>query len=116
MPLRELSSRRWRREQGCRAGTVSITAFWQANATDARGRPIDENLGGSLKRLRGFDPVTGRIEYIQTGPGGSAAVQNLSYQWDGVGNLTQRTCQKFCVRGGFHARAAVKRSPYITAN
>jgi hypothetical protein len=42
------------------------TVFWQANATDARGRPIDENLGGSLKRLRGFDPVTGRIEYIQT--------------------------------------------------
>jgi RHS repeat-associated protein len=66
------------------------TVFWQANATDARGRAIDEQLGGSLQRLRGFDPVSGRIEYIQTGPGGSAAVQNLVYQWDGVGNLSWR--------------------------
>lgn len=66
------------------------TVFWQANATDARGRLIDENLGASLKRIRGFDPVSGRMEYIQTGPGGTAAVQNLAYDWDGVGNLKWR--------------------------
>ena len=30
--------------------------------------------------------------------------------------LRSRTCQKFCVRGGFHARELVKRSPYKTAN
>jgi hypothetical protein len=64
------------------------TVFWQANATDARGWAIDEQLGSSLQRLRGFDPVSGRIEYIQTGPGGNAAVQNLVYQWDGLGNIT----------------------------
>ena len=66
------------------------TVFWQANATDARGRAIDEQLGASLQRVRGFDPVSGRIEYIQTGPGGNAAVQSLVYQWDGVGNLAWR--------------------------
>jgi transposase len=27
-----------------------------------------------------------------------------------------RACQKFCVRGGFHARELVNRSPYKTAN
>ena len=66
------------------------TVFWQANATDPRGRAIDEQLGASLQRIRGFDPVSGRLEYIQTGPGGNAAVQNLVYQWDGVGNLAWR--------------------------
>jgi RHS repeat-associated protein len=64
------------------------TAFWTANATDARGNLIEETLGNGLQTFRGFDQVTGLIDYIQTGSGG--AVQNLSYIWDRVGNLTQR--------------------------
>ena len=38
--------------------------------------------------MRGFDPVTGLLDYIQSGAGGT--IQDLSYTWDGVGNLTQR--------------------------
>ena len=34
--------------------------------------------------------VTGWVDYIQSGPGGGAGVQNLSYLWDRAGNLTQR--------------------------
>ena len=40
--------------------------------------------------MRGFDPVSGRLEYLQTGPGGNPTVQNLAYDWDGAGNLNWR--------------------------
>jgi RHS repeat-associated protein len=66
------------------------TVFWLANATDPRGNLIDETLGNGLRTIRGFDLVTGRIDYVQTGPGGGSSIQNLSYTWDKVGNLTQR--------------------------
>jgi len=69
---------------------VPSTVFWQANATDPGGAVIDESLGNGLRTYRGYDLVTGALDFIQTGPGGNAAVQNLSYQWDRVGNLTQR--------------------------
>jgi RHS repeat-associated protein len=67
------------------------TVFWQANATNAAGQVIDDQLGNGLQRVRGRDQVTGRLDYVQTGPGGSATVQNLSYSWNRLGYLTQRT-------------------------
>ena len=69
---------------------VPATGFWVANATDPRGAVIDENLGNGLQTFRGFDLVTGLIDSITTGPSGSGTIQNLSYAWDKVGNLTQR--------------------------
>ena len=66
------------------------TVFWEANSTDPRGNVIDEDLGSVLQTIRGFDLVTGLIDSIVTGPGASGSIQNLSYAWDKVGNLTQR--------------------------
>ena len=66
------------------------TIFWQANATDARGGVLDESLGASVRTIRGVDQVTGLADYIQSGPAGSSTLQNLSYSWDRVGNLTER--------------------------
>lgn len=66
------------------------TAFWQANAADARGQVTDSTLGNGLRTVKSLDQVTGWVDYIQSGPGGGTAVQNLSYLWDRVGNLTQR--------------------------
>jgi hypothetical protein len=40
-------------------------------------RPIAKQLSSGLKRLRGIDPVSGRIEYVQTGPGGNASATSL---------------------------------------
>ncbi len=64
--------------------------FWQANATDPRGAVIHETLDNGLQTIRGFDLVTGLIDSITTGPSGGTSIQNLSYAWDKVGNLTQR--------------------------
>jgi len=66
------------------------TVFWQANAANARGQVTEQVLGNGLKTVRSFDQVSGWIDYIQSGPGGGTAVQNLSYLWDKMGNLAQR--------------------------
>ncbi|MDH4055663.1 MAG: DUF4329 domain-containing protein [Gammaproteobacteria bacterium] len=69
---------------------VPATVFWQANAVDARGNVIQQTLGNGLQSIRGFDEVTGLPDYIQSGPGGSATLQNLELIWNKVGSLTQR--------------------------
>jgi hypothetical protein len=38
-----------------------------------------------------YERAAGHVDSIQTGPGLSATVQNLSFTWDEVGNLTSRT-------------------------
>ncbi len=66
------------------------TVLWQLNTTDAAGNVLDENLGVTIKVVTGFSPLTGLMEYRQTGVGGGAGIQNLAYQWDTNGNLKQR--------------------------
>ena len=66
------------------------TVFWQVNGADARGQVTDATLGNGLRTVRSLDQVTGWVDYIQSGPGGGAGVQNLSYLWDRAGNMTQR--------------------------
>lgn len=53
---------------------------------DARGQINQLQYANGLTTWRGYDPETGRLESIVTG----VNVQNLSYQWDFVGNLEQR--------------------------
>jgi RHS repeat-associated protein len=45
---------------------------------------------GPIQTIRGYDQVTGRIDFIQSGTGGSSTLQNLNYQWDTAGSLTER--------------------------
>jgi RHS repeat-associated protein len=66
------------------------TVYWTANNTNASGQVTQETLGNGLITNRTFDSVTGWIKSIQTGLGGGTGVQNLSYQWDRTGNLSQR--------------------------
>jgi len=66
------------------------TIYWTANTANARGQVTQETLGNGLVARRSFDAVNGWIRSIQTGPGGGASIQNLAYQWDRVGNLTER--------------------------
>jgi RHS repeat-associated protein len=77
------------------------TVFWQANATDAWGHVIHETLGNGVQTVRGFDLATGVNDYIQSGVGGGTGLQNLSYTWDAVGNLTQRQNVGLSLTEGF---------------
>jgi RHS repeat-associated protein len=62
--------------------------IWQANAQDARGHVTQEQYGNGQVTDLGFDQTNGRLYSIRTGSG--AAIQNLTYDWDPVGNLTGR--------------------------
>jgi RHS repeat-associated protein len=66
------------------------TPLWQANAQDPLGHVTQEQFGNGQITNLGFDQTNGRLYRVQTGSGGGAATQNLSYQWDAIGNLQSR--------------------------
>jgi RHS repeat-associated protein len=69
---------------------VPEDGFWVGYAANARGQHTEEWFGNGLKTHRAYDAVTGTLKSIQTGLGGSSAVQSLEYKWDLVGNLKKR--------------------------
>lgn len=69
---------------------VPSTVLWEVNAVDAAGGVIDFTLGANIKVVSGFDPLTGLLEYRQTGVNGGSAIQNFEYDWNAVGDLTKR--------------------------
>ncbi len=66
------------------------TVYWRAGAVDAEGKVLEALLGNGVSTTRTFDPATGLIRTIQSGLGDSAAVQDLGYVFDSLGNLTAR--------------------------
>jgi RHS repeat-associated protein len=71
--------------------TCAGTAFWQAELPNARGQITREILGNGIVTQRSFDAVTGRISNLISGTISTpASVQNESYLFDLVGNVTQR--------------------------
>lgn len=64
------------------------TIYWERVANNASGQIVDEQLGNGLHTYSAFDAITGLPSSFITGT--TAQVQNLTYQWDKTGNLTQR--------------------------
>ncbi len=74
--------------------------FWTANAMDADGHLTQQTAGNGLVTTRGFDPLTGRLTSVATGTG--SAVQNLSFGYDRLGNLTSRSDANTSVSESFN--------------
>ena len=69
------------------------TVYWEAKKTNELHAVTEEALGNNLTTRRSMDSVSGWLNSIKTGVTGSSnetSVQNLSYLYDQVGNLTQR--------------------------
>jgi RHS repeat-associated protein len=66
------------------------TVFWTANTVNPSGQITQESLGNGVIVNRSFDAITGWLASIQAGVGGGAALQNASFLYDFVGNVTQR--------------------------
>ena len=64
--------------------------FWRLNARDAAGNILDETLGAAIRVITGFNPVSGVMDYRQTGAGGGSAIQDLAYGWNANDNLVSR--------------------------
>jgi RHS repeat-associated protein len=73
-----------------RNAETSGDTLWVLNALDASGNFLDETLGSGVRVVSGFSPLTGDLEYRQSGKGGGGAIQDLAYGWDSVGNLAWR--------------------------
>ncbi len=67
--------------------------FWRADARDAEMHLVQQTFGNGVQATHGFSAQTGRLLSVQaTASGGTAgSVQNLGFQYDALGNLTQRT-------------------------
>ncbi|WP_445114734.1 polymorphic toxin-type HINT domain-containing protein [Acinetobacter sp. WZC-1] len=61
--------------------------YWTANERDARGNVTKETLGNGLITTRSYKPDTGFIDSINTG---NFSIQQNSYAFDALGNLTNR--------------------------
>lgn len=64
--------------------------IWQANAQSPFGQITEETLGNGLITNRPYDAVTDWLASVQSGPGGGSSVQNQSFLYDEMGNVTQR--------------------------
>jgi len=62
--------------------------YWQANTYDAQGHLLTQTYGNNIVATQVWNPATGRIDSIKAGTGDG--VQNLTYQYDNLGNLTRR--------------------------
>jgi YD repeat-containing protein len=67
--------------------------YYTLNAQDGSGAARRATLGNGVVEQYGYEATTGRLASIQTGPSGSATLQNLTYDWDLAGNLEQRVDQ-----------------------
>jgi len=65
--------------------STSGHVYWQATSINANGQIEGESLGNGLSTTRVFDAATGFTQSIHTG-----AIQDLGFQFDAIGNLTQR--------------------------
>jgi len=66
------------------------TVYWQANATNPWAQTTQETLGNGVVTNRALDSVTSWPSSATSGVSGTAALQNKSYLFDEMGNVTQR--------------------------
>jgi len=66
------------------------THYWTANAMNPLGQYTQETLGNNVVVTHALDAFTGWPNSIQAGLNGGSGVQNNSYLFDVMGNLTQR--------------------------
>ncbi len=72
--------------------SVTPRTLWKLNAVNDFDAPTQESLSGTaIVRTSSYDASTQRLAAQQAGVAGAGSGrQNLTYQWDAVGNLLQR--------------------------
>jgi RHS repeat-associated protein len=77
---------------GVVSGSPNVTV-WTANTMNPAGQVTQETLGSGSTNLfinRTYDAVTGWLGATTSGIGGGASLQNQSFLYDEMGNVTQR--------------------------
>ncbi|MCA8838170.1 MAG: FG-GAP-like repeat-containing protein, partial [Proteobacteria bacterium] len=71
-------------------GGQPITVYSTVLTADARGNTTTTRLGNGIVNTRTHNRLTGLLTGITSTTVGGTNVQNLSYQWDSLANLTAR--------------------------
>jgi RHS repeat-associated protein len=71
------------------SGSPNVTV-WTANTMNPASQVTKETLGNGIVVNRTYDAVTSWLGSLTAGVGGGAAVENQSYLYDLVGDVTQR--------------------------
>ncbi|MFV8782931.1 RHS repeat-associated core domain-containing protein [Microbulbifer sp. SA54] len=69
---------------------ASAESFYTVLAMDARGNVTESRQGNGVVTRRQYDPATGRLQYQSASVLGINQIQDLTYQWDNLGNLDYR--------------------------
>lgn len=83
-------------------GGAAGTTYWQATGVGPWGQVGTEALGNGVIRTRLIDAVTGRATHLRAGLGGGTSLQNMSFLYDAVGNVTQRQETNLGLTEDFH--------------
>ncbi len=68
------------------AGTI----LWQAGTFDSSGRALTQTLAQGVEAATAYNPANGLAQATSASRAGTP-LQNKTYDWDGVGNLSYRT-------------------------
>jgi RHS repeat-associated protein len=68
--------------------SATSALYWRADSLDAAGSLLQQTYGNNVVTQQVFDASTGRLRNIHAGTGNG--VQNLSFNYDGAGNLLSR--------------------------
>ena len=69
---------------------ASAATYYTVLAMDERGNVTESRQGNGVVTTRQYDPATGRLEYQSASLLGVTQIQDLTYQWDNLGNLDYR--------------------------
>ena len=73
-----------------RNATTPSLVYYTLNTQAGSGAVRRATFGNGVVEQYGYEATTGRLASIQLGLSGSATLQNLAYDWDLAGNLSQR--------------------------
>jgi RHS repeat-associated protein len=64
--------------------------LWTADAMNPAEQITQDTLGNGIVTTKAFDGVTQWLQSVESGVGGGAGIQNQSFLYDEMGNVTQR--------------------------
>ncbi|WP_158681600.1 RHS repeat-associated core domain-containing protein [Microbulbifer pacificus] len=72
---------------------ASAETYYTVLAMDERGNVTESRQGNGVVTTREYNPATGRLEHQTASILGITQIQDLTYQWDNLGNLDWRKDQ-----------------------
>lgn len=74
---------------------ATLAPYWMAQADDARGNITQALFGNGVTNIKAYDPKRGWLTSIASQTSSGSLIQNLTYSFNKLGNLTRRADGEF---------------------